>query len=56
MPLDCSNACTRGERRAAGLQIASAISGFLGDRRVLSSAQELGLDGWRGACFPGYYT
>lgn len=40
-----------GNSRQPGLEIAPAISGFLGDSRDLSAAQELGLDGWRGAFF-----
>ena len=45
-----------GNGRQPGLEIAPAISRFLGDSRDLSTAQELGLDGWRGAFFSGYYT
>lgn len=42
-----------GNDRQPGLEIAPTISGFLGDSRDLSAAQELGLDG---AFFSGYYT
>ncbi|XP_054693383.1 uncharacterized protein LOC129210966 [Grus americana] len=54
-PVECHSTAKTpvpgGNGRQPGLEIAPAISRFLGDSRNLSAAQELGLDGWRGALF-----